>query len=424
MMKQFFCLLLAVLLLAGCISSRQSGTAYGPGWSAVHADGRNSDCAPFNGPGKITPAWQRKFDGRINLGATTSRDGKVFVTTSGKGCHLYALDARTGETLWCTEEVNRFAVASSALLDREGHIYLADNEAMHAFDGKGALLWETPITGFPLSAQFTQTGRLIFITHIGKVYVLDRKTGQPLIGGWDLSPGNMPDAGFDPVACMKGTEACPCANTLAFDQQNGRFYFTYWKPGTASAALRAMQYTEQPVPTVTMVWENSALPGGSASSPDIAANGSRVYVNDNAGFLYALDAGTGHIIWKYEIGFEPGGSQSTSPDGYIMPAGANGARLLCIKDLGAHAELVWQCDSLHNRGVATQAGGKLAYCTVASGRGRFQNDLVVVNVLTGEILDREPLPGVTIFTVGTTLGPEGNIYVPSFNGALFAFRPD
>jgi hypothetical protein len=55
--------------------------------------------------------------------------------------------------------------------------------------------------------------------------------------------------------------------------------------------------------------------------------------------------------------------------------------------------------------------------------GRFHNELLVVDVLTGKELDRHALPGTTIFTVGTTLGPEGNVYVPTFNGILFAFKP-
>jgi PQQ enzyme repeat. len=409
------------VLLTACVAHR---SAYGPGWSAVHADGHNSDYAHITGARKLQPAWQKKFDGPINLGATTGKDGKVYITTSAAGCHLYCLDARTGETLWCTDAVNRYAVASSALLDREGRLFLADDEAMHAFDNKGHLLWETPIKGFPLSAQFTQSGRLIFITHIGNVYVLDRKNGKPLINGQNLSPSFAADSTFNPIACMKGTRDCPCANTLAFDEKNGRLIFTYWQPGTASAALWAMQYTEQPQPAIIKLWENNSLPGGSASSPDISSDGSRVYVNDNNGYLYAIDARHGNIIWKYKIGFNPGGSPSTSPEGYIMPAGGSGGKMMCIQDKGDSAVFIWKNDYWTNRGLPAQAKGMVAYATVASKAGRFHNDLLVLDVLSGRELDRHTLPGTTIFSVGTTIGPEGNVYVPTFNGWLFAFKPD
>lgn len=417
--KVIFSIAALALLIQGCITEK---SAYGTGWPTVHADGSNSDYAAITGARQLKAAWQRQFDGTINLGATTG-NGRVYITTSAAGCHLYALDAHTGETVWCTDEVNRYAVASSALLDREGNIFLADDEAMHAFDNKGKLLWETPISGFPLSAQFTQTGRLIFITHIGNVYVLNRKNGKPLINGVNLSPGMVTGSEFDPIACMRGTKDCPCANTLAFDGKSGRFIFTYWEPGTASAALWAMQYTEDPGPAIVKIWENNALPGGSASSPDISADGKRVYVNDNNGSLYSINATDGAIRWKFPLGYEPGGSQSTSPEGYIMPAGARGASMMCLQDKGDSAQLIWKNDTWHNRGLPTQAKGHVAYATIASGEGSFRNSLLVLDVLTGRELERHPLPGITLFTVGTTVGPEGNVYVPTFNGMLFAFKP-
>jgi outer membrane protein assembly factor BamB len=106
-----------------------------------------------------------------------------------------------------------------------------------------------------------------------------------------------------------------------------------------------------------------------------------------------------------------------------MPAGANGAKLMCIQDKGDSAALIWKNDTWHNRGLATQAKGPVAYATIASEAGRFRNDLLVVDVCTGKELDRHALPGTTIFTVGTTLGHEGHVYVPTFNGILFAFKP-
>ncbi|HEX3006583.1 MAG TPA: hypothetical protein VHO90_03100 [Bacteroidales bacterium] len=45
-------------------------------------------------------------------------------------------------------------------------------------------------------------------------------------------------------------------------------------------------------------------------------------------------------------------------------------------------------------------------------------------VRSGRETDREPLPGKTLFSVGTTIGPDGYIYVPTFNGYLFAFKPE
>lgn len=416
-------LMIATGILVGCATTKKNKSAYGRGWSAVHADSRNSDYSSIKAGKSISMIWKRKFPGTINLGPTTDGKGRVYVTTSAPGCHLFALDARDGKELWCTDKVNKFAVASSALIDDRNRLFIADDSAMHAFDERGHLLWEKSIKGFPLSAQFTHTGKLLFITHIGNVYVLERETGVPLINGQPLSGQPLPESDFDPIACMKGTEDCPCANTLAYDSGSGRFFFTYWQPGTPNASVWAMEYAEKDgKASVTKLWENNALPGGSATSPDISADGKKIYINDNSGYLYALWSATGKVVWKYHLGYNPGGSQSTSPDGYIMPSGANGAGLISLKDEGDSVSMLWRADSLANKGIATQTAGHIAYATVSSAKGRFYNDLLVIDVRNGKVLDRKPLPGLTFFTVGTTIGPEGNVYVPTFNGYLYAFK--
>lgn len=405
-------------------------SAYAPGWSAVHADGANSDYSPVEGAGNVTLAWHRDFEGgvhlgplewTINLGPTVDPDGRVYLTSTVDGCHLQALDGATGETLWCSTEVDRYAVSSSTLLDRDGRLFVADGEAMHAFDADGEVLWEAPIVGVPLSAQFTPEGRLIFITHIGHVYVLDRRTGEPVLPTVELVPGATWDPATGMAACARGTEDCPAANTLAVDPHTGRFYFTFWAPGTPQAGLRAMQYTEEPEPAITPLWVNDSLPGGSASSPDLTPDGARVYVNDNVDRVHALDAATGDEAWSFPIGYASGGSPSTSPDGLVMPAGGSQSPLLAIRDAGDRGELAWRQDALVNRGIPTQVAGGVAYATV--GRGQYRTDLVVVDTATGAELDREEVPGTSVFSVGTTIGPDGTVYVPTIVGGLAAYRP-
>jgi outer membrane protein assembly factor BamB len=398
-----------LLVLAGC-------SAYAPSWSAVHADGANSDYSPVAGPGNVTLAWQRGFDGSINLGPTVDPSGRVYVTENSAGCNLHVLDGDTGEMIWCADEVDNFAVASSALLDREGRSFLADSRAMHAFDRDGHELWTTPIEGVPLSAQLTPTGRVIFVTHIGIVYVLDRDTGAPMLPPLELIPGATWEPADGMLACLRGTAACPSANTLAVDQRTGDFYFTFWDQGAPAAGVRAMHYSEEPEPVISEKWTNDSLPGGSASSPDLSPDGSRLYVNDNVDRLYALDTATGAAIWDFRIGAAPGGSPSTSPEGLVM----SGGPVMAVRDAGDHGVEVWR-EPLVNRGIPTQAKGGKAYPTVSVG-GR-ENDLLVLDTATGAELDREHLPGVTFFSVGTTIGPRGTVLVPTFNGKLFAFRP-
>src|SRR5690606_15513195 len=130
--------------------------------------------------------------------------------------------------------------------------------------------------------------------------------------------------------------------------------------------------------------------GGSASSPALSADGTRVYVTDNVDSVHALDAATGESIWSHPIGIAAGGSLSVSPDGVLT---APGGALQALRDDGDHATLLWRDESLPTRGIATQAAGDIVYATVARRPGEL--DLVVVDTRTGAVLDRERIDGVT-----------------------------
>lgn len=357
----------------------------------------------------------------INLGPTSDGSGNVYVTTSGNGCRLHALDRDTGATRWCSESLDRLVVASSPLIDREGHLYIADGRAMHSFTSAGTLRWKVPIIGVPMSAQFTRDGAILFITHVGIIYLLDRMNGSAVAPPFAL----VEDASFDPadgaMACMRGLPACPSANMPVVDLATGRFYFTFWTPGAAAAGVRAMRLTGGASPAFEELWRNDSLAGGSASSPVLSADGSRLYLTDNEGSVHALDASSGSLIWSLSIGYASGGSLSLSPEGLIMPAGGSKASLMAIADRGDRGEILWKRDDLRNFGIATQARGFRAYPTVARERGKA--DLLIVDTRTGDVLDRDPLPGTPIFTVGTTIDDDGTVYVPTIGGELHAFRP-
>lgn len=420
------------------VPEQAAGTSpvYAPGWSAVHADGANSDYSPAAIADIPEMRWRRSFDGplkagalewTINLGATVSDAGQLYLTTTVPGCHLQAIDTSTGDTAWCSNEVNFQAVISSPLIDTEGRLYLADGAAMRSFTPDGSVIWTTPIVGVPLSAQFTPAGNLFFITHAGIAYILDRTSGAPVMVPLELVPGATWDGTTGLSACARGLEGCPSANTPAIDLSTGRVFFTFWEPGAEQAAVRAMRIVEDgPEVTLVPLWENSSLPGGSASSPTLSADGSRVYVTDNVDSVHALDAKTGDSIWKFAFGARAGGSVSVSPEGVIMAAGGD---LQAIRDAGDHAELLWKWEGVANRGIATQAAGDRAVATVAaSGRdadpaSRYRNDLVIVDTRTGAELGRFPIEGSTVFSVGITIGPDGSIYVPFIQGDLLAFGP-
>jgi len=411
----------SIAVLVAALTPDQTSGVYAPGWSAVHADAENSNYYAKDGASDLTLVWSRKFSGLINPGPTSDGKGRVYITTSGSGCRLHALDRASGATVWCSDAVGKLAVASSPLIDRDGYLYLGDGQAMRSFGRNGEIRWTRPITGVPLSSQFTPAGDLIFITHVGVIYVLSRETGEPVIAPYALVDSPSFDPAQGAMACMRGLPECPSANTPAMDYVTGRFFFTFWAPGAKNAGIRAMRITTGPSPRLVEEWTNDSLPGGSAASPVLSADRRRLYLTDNAGSLHALDAATGQILWNLQIGYASGGAVSVSPQGLIMPAGGREAALMAIEDRGDHGTILWKRDGLKNFGVATQTAGFKAYPTVSTGPGTA--DLLVVNTHTGAVLDRETIPGKPIFTVGTTVDRDGTVYVPSFLGELHAFRP-
>jgi len=424
-----FIILVAIVLLNGCSTEMAGGIGpdkdlvYGQGWSAPHSDRSNSDYSPVTGSMNLALAWERKFSqGQIYLGSTSDDQGHMYVTTSAPGCHLYALDQTTGQPLWCLNRINAQAIASSASIERDGNVYVADNKFMFGFDRDGNILWQTPIVGTTLSVQFTPSGRIIFITHIGRIYVLDRETGEPVFSPIGFIPGMTydPDAPEQPdTACMSDTKDYPSANTIAVDQRTGDFFFAFFAPESEFAELRAMRYMENSAPSISHLLINRNLPGGSESSLTLSSDGKRVYVNDNVNSVHAKENMTGETIWSYAIGWASGGSASLSPEWIIMPAGSG--FLMSIIDGGKNAELLWKREELKNSSIAAQVANNLAYAMVERAPGTFENDFIAVNTRTGAVLDRESLSGKTIFSEGTTIGMDGAVYVSTINGEFILY---
>ncbi|MEZ5179561.1 MAG: hypothetical protein R2746_15120 [Acidimicrobiales bacterium] len=220
-------------------------------------------------------------------------------------------------------------------------------------------------------------------------------------------------------ACARSTADCPVANTPSIDTGTGMLYTTFWAPGAAQAGLRALRITEDPVPTITPVWSYDALPGGSGSSPDISADGTRVYVNDNVDSLHALDAATGHDL-DLRHRLRPARQPVDLAGGADHAGGRRQRPHPAVADRGDRAELAWSRPDLLNRGIPTQTAGFRSYATVSS--GQYTNDLVVLDTRTGAELDRRHL-GISLLTVGTTVGQDGTILVPTITGKLCAASP-
>jgi len=244
---------------------------------------------------------------------------------------------------------------------------------------------------------------------------------------YELLPGASYEPGFlDYLDCGSGSSegSCPCANTPSIDLQSGAFYFTLSRPGKGKTSLVAMRYVPGDPPRIEPLWENEALEGGSASSPDISGDGLRLYVNDNANHLLALSAEDGSTLWSFDLGYNPLGSACTSRSGVILPTGGIGSPLVALRDAGNHAEVLWERPDLESRGIAVQRGADRAY-VVAAQAGRLLGLRVhVLDIATGQSLDEKIVSTTEFASVGTSMSEEGWVYVPGFSGGVWGFEPD
>ena len=369
----------------------------------------------------------------MGAGATIGPEGNVYVgmgmgsSDEDPGCFLFAFDGSTGAQLWCSQQLNEWAVTSSPTIDRDGNLYHGDNRAMLSFSADGGVRWSSPIVGFPISAQFTPDGHLLFMTHIGRIYVLDRETGAQLLAPVETIPGQGYEAQpLDYVECLVGSTESRCfaANTPAIDLERGRFFFSLFTPGAAQAALVAMRYVPGPSPRIEPLWRNETLAGGTASSPVISTDGERLYVADQADNVLALSAASGEVLWSLPLGFSPLGSLSVSPQGRIIPTGALGSTVMAIQDAGASGEVLWRTEGLSSRSIAVQASNDRIFLVGVSSGRPFDLQLFTIDGASGALLDAEPLPGGGAVTVGSSLAPSGYVYVVLLGNGLMGFAPD
>jgi outer membrane protein assembly factor BamB len=411
-------------------AAAESGWYAPAGWPAIHRDSRNSDTGSLDDPfTDLDPTFHVQAGMLIGAVLTTDAEDQVFITTSGRAgtdCKVFAIDAVSGEERWCTGALEGRAVSSSVTVDLDGHLYIADDHAMFSLTSGGEERWSTPIDGNPLSAQFTPDGHLVFISHIGHIYVLDRDTGA-VVTEHDL----LPDETYDPTRsrgfdCLTGgaDSTCFSSNTLAVDQQSGRLYFTLAPPGEAAASLVAMDYVGGDEPALVEAWENRSLTGGSAASPALSLDGTRVYTNDKAGNLIAVDSGTGETAWAYPLGFSPSGSPSITDGGRIVPTAGGGAWVVALTDAGDRAEVEWERKDLVHLGVPAQTSddGPI-YAVVADPDGPGAVQLAVLDGATGATLDLVDAPDSGAITIGTTIGPAGHVYFAGLNSGVYGFGP-
>ena len=170
-------------------------------------------------------------------------------------------------------------------------------------------------------------------------------------------------------------------------------------------------YSESPAPTDSTILWTAPVTGDYHEFPTPIIVDGIVYYPSNYGTdsLYALDAATGDLIWKYRTGYTD--DAVTVKDGYLYTASDS---LWCLDALTG--ERIWATASADADGSTPAVVGGRVYCGRAS-YSQSTSYIYCFNAVTGTEIWSETISGYTAscLTVWNDM-----VFIPAHMGSLYA----
>ncbi len=446
----------------------------------LHADGIASDEVSIALAPRFHEAWTAE-------GATYNVTGPVFDSAGHlyfaplrpyENVVLVSLDPTTGARRWAVPGTGAPAGSSAPMVLRdpgnpgEEIVYLALYDRVLAVRTDGTTVWDVP-SGLDLSsASGALDGGVLGTNYVpsadavvglakdGHVFAVDRATGAPVLNAPYVLPGektppgtplalppslvtaaedllqglvDMPDGSLQQLVSVLLGNDSEVSNMFSVDPWTSRLWVAATAPdaedGTVDgrSALGALFRLEL-VPSgsrydLVEVCHRS-FAGGSASTPTLSADGSRIYLGDNFGKLIAIrDDCTD--AWELDLGAQIFGSVAVTADRREIYA-SSGGFIAKVVDEGTSGRLVWTAtidpftalgpgQTNFNLNLVTAAANGLAF-QAGAGTIAATGTVLPVTVGTG-IIDRET-GAIRSFAAGgeetvavMDVGPDGAMYI-------------
>jgi len=414
---------------------------YGGPWATMFRDNTNCNCTPF----PIASEYEEQNDwkwqpNRQNVRQLLGPKGQSYTAllevdgTPPPEPLLVASDAEAGTSIFelGEPEIASASQSTHGLIDSNGNLYFASKTHLYKFDSDGNELWKQTIKGLPRSLQRAPDGGLIFFTWNGWAHVADPSDGTLKLTQ-ELTPGRTFPPDFE---CLKTgvIEDCAYIDAPAIDPDQARVYQTLTTVN-GNGVVQAYRYTPTPPAGLVLDWTSAELTGN-VTSPVLAADYERIYVQDEAGLLTALDAETGEILWSLPLDTTVANEPAVTSHGFIMPGGRindtpNSGTVGILKDNGSSAE--WAFRSLEYTPASFPAAGRGNRFVLAARRKEDDRlALLVVHPTFGimsetllgtNIPDPGKLTGITLRNdgwvfLGTTGKTTRRAYRPIFDLSL------
>ena len=221
--------------------------------------------------------WSHEVDGLACLSSIAVVDATVYIGSFDK--RICALDAHTGTPKW--SYITDIPV--SYLVVSDGMVY-SDSKGVYALDAAtGELKWKNP--DVHMSSISVIVDGILHVGSHGHVVALNATTGS-VWWSYDASDMSM----FSIIATLKGVVYIRSYSGLirAIDAVNGILKWEYQTVDKAESV--------SVVGSVAYVW------AGSSMKTTLTIDDNLFYQSSEESCIYALNADTGDLIWKYETG--------------------------------------------------------------------------------------------------------------------------
>jgi outer membrane protein assembly factor BamB len=460
-------------------------------WVGIHGNRQNNNTVACDGPPLADLGWTALAGLAIFQPISVGPGGKVVYAIAARteGCQLYAIDTSSGAPLWCQGDFSLGVSAGSPGVDEDGNIYVTDGyteaAAVVSLTSAGVVRWRTPIEELdggssapyraPAGLHFTPAGLVATVSVDGVVVLLDRATGAirstfdiPAATGYvagrarQFPVENLPAHIRDRIAQVvgpltdedyrilfggsNGTSGAFSDNTIGVSR-NHQLFVVGGGPDEDTGALVALDLGgDDAQPTLSLRW-SALIVAGSATSPAISADGTRVALGDGAdGLVYVradrcndnTDADPRVEVcapaWIHHVKGRPiFGSVTVDEQGVVYACDTSlepaDADLFALADGEAGPRVLWQVSFAAaggpNRQWTSNATlfddmivGTLTELTDAISIDGIpmplvraaSHELVAVDRATGALLWRRPVADDSMNSIA--VGPDGTIYVP------------
>lgn len=309
-------------------------------WPMFGHDPSHSHCSTSKGPDTDRICWSYTINGGMSSPAVVN--GKVYVGSYDN--KVYCLNASSGGFVW-NYTTDGFIETSPAVMN--GNVYIGSNGGkVYCLDAiSGELIWNYSI-GYPTRSPTVADGKVYLGSDHQYVYCLNASSGKLV---WKYNTGFMDVSSSPAMADGKIYIGSADGKVYCLDATSGKFEWNYtindnvW---SSPAVFNGMVYVASKHANVSCLNASSGElewffgaddDSEMCSSPAVV--GGRVYIGTMGGYVYCVNASSGGLVWKCNVTSQIVYSSPMVADGKVYIGGGNQGEIYCLN--ASNGKRIW-----------------------------------------------------------------------------------